>query len=239
MTLVVALSCKDGIVMASDGQATGGSTGGPIRMPIQKIFKINTNVLFGAAGNVGIIQKVREFIQSYSTDLENDLNSQLMEAVRKSFFGIYRNEIDRHRAFYQGTPQEDIRNVPLADVLLCKFSENQKMIWHIYPDCSDERLEEIGYGCSGSGDIFAHTLLKNYLKKKLTTEEGKLIVYRVIREAIEIGAFGLGEPINIWTMNKEGIKEISKEELLGLGDACNAWKAMESEIFERIVGDKK
>lgn len=55
MTLIVALACKNGIVVASDGQATGGSAGGPIRMPIQKIYPINSHVLFGASGSVGEI----------------------------------------------------------------------------------------------------------------------------------------------------------------------------------------
>jgi len=39
MTLIIALACRDGIIMASDGQATGGSAGGPIRMPIHKILR--------------------------------------------------------------------------------------------------------------------------------------------------------------------------------------------------------
>jgi len=239
MTLIVGLKCRDGIVMASDGQATGGSAGGPIRMPSQKIFKISENVLFGAAGSVGVIQKSREVIVLFSTQLNGDWNRDLMENVRKTLFGVYKNEIERHKAFYQGTPQQDIRLAPIADVLLCKYSAEQQIIWHIAPDCSDERLEEIGYGCSGSGDVFAHTLLKNYLAEKMDVEKGKLVVYRVIKGAIEIGAFGLGEPIDIWTINNNGIKRIDRNELMALDDTYNTWKEMEREVFRSIYGDKK
>jgi len=238
MTLIIALACKDGIVMASDGQATGGSTGGPIRIPIQKIFKINEHVLFGAAGSVGIIQRSRDVIRFFSAKLEDEWSYELMGEIKKALFGIYKNEIDRHRAFYRGTPQEDIRNAPVADVLLCNFStkgdENQKVIWHIAHDCSSEMLDEIGYGCSGSGDVFAHTLLKNYSVKELTVEKGKLVAYRVIKEAIEIGAYGLGEPIDIWIITKEGCKRLSQEELMGLEDAYNVWKEMERTVFEKL-----
>lgn len=60
MTLIIALACKNGIVMASDGQATGGSARGPIRVPVQKIYKINEHVLFGASGSVGVVQKTEK-----------------------------------------------------------------------------------------------------------------------------------------------------------------------------------
>jgi len=37
MTLIIALKCRNGIVVASDGQATALSSGGPVRQKIQKI----------------------------------------------------------------------------------------------------------------------------------------------------------------------------------------------------------
>jgi len=243
MTLIIALACRDGIVMASDGQATGGSAGGPIRMPIQKIYPINDHVLFGASGSVGTIQRIRAVILSLSQELNKEWDFDLMEKVRTSLFGVYKNEINRHRAFYQGTPMEDIRRAPVADVLLCNFlrkgDNEQKIIWHIAYDCSDEMEDEIGYGCTGNGDVFAHTLLKNYPVKELDVEKGKVVAYRVIKEAIEIGAYGLGEPIDIWTITKEECRQLSKEELMGLEDTYSLWKEMERELFEKIFGEQK
>lgn len=239
MTLIIALACENGIVVASDGQATGSSAGGPIRMPVRKIFEINKHVLFGAAGSVGIIQRSRDIIQSFSEKLEKGWNYELMEEIRKGLFAIYKNEIERHRDFYTDTPHEDIKNAPVADVLLCnlfiKENKPQKIIWYIAPDCSDEMLDEIGYGCCGIGDVFAHTLLKNYLVKELDIEKGKLVAYRVIKEAIEIGAYGLGEPIDIWVITTdEGCKQLNKEELMALEDTFNTWKEMERAVFEKL-----
>lgn len=238
MTLVIALNCKDGIVMASDGQATVGSAGGPVRTPIQKIFKINNHVLFGASGNVGTIQRSLSVIKGLSSKLEREWDYELMEEVRRTLFGIYKNEIDRHRAFYKDTPQEDIRNAPISDVLLCSLTKKQKMVWHIAPDCSDELLQDIGYACTGVGDVFAYTLLKNFNVKNNGVEEGKLIAYRVIKEAIEIGAYGLGEPIDVWIIqHKNGktvIIQLSQEEIMALGDSYVIWRNMEREVFKKI-----
>ena len=56
MTLIIALKCRNGIVVASDGQATALSSGGPVRQKIQKIFQLGSNVIFGASGSVGTMQ---------------------------------------------------------------------------------------------------------------------------------------------------------------------------------------
>ena len=238
MTLVVALNCKDGIVMASDGQATVSSAGGPVRTPIQKIFKINNHVLYGASGSVGTIQRSLAVIKSLSSKLEREWDYEVMEEVRKTLFGVYKNEVDRHRAFYKDTPQEDINNAPISDVLLCSLTKKQKMLWHIAPDCSDELLQDIGYACTGVGDVFAYTLLKNFNVKDNNVSEGKLIACRIIKEAIEIGAYGLGEPIDIWIIqHKKGrmvIKQLAQEEIMALSDSHLTWKNMEREVFKKI-----
>jgi 20S proteasome alpha/beta subunit len=79
-------------------------------------------------------------------------------------------------------------------------------------------------------------LLKRYYSDEIDIEGGKLVAYRVIKEAIEIGAFGLGEPIDIWVLDKTTgeIKELTREEIMGLDDTLAAWKNIEREVFKRM-----
>ncbi|GAH58012.1 unnamed protein product, partial [marine sediment metagenome] len=56
--------------------------------------------------------------------------------------------------------------------------------------------------------------------------------------AIEIGAYGLGEPIDIWTITDNGIKKISQDEMMAIDDTCNSWKEVEREVFKSIYGEK-
>jgi 20S proteasome alpha/beta subunit len=65
--------------------------------------------------------------------------------------------------------------------------EEKFRIWHVAPDGSEEFLDELGYGCTGIGDVFAYPLLKDYYNSDLGIEKGKLIAYRIIKDAIEIG----------------------------------------------------
>ena len=234
MTLVIALACKDGIVMASDGQVTGGSAGGYVRFHSQKIFKINNNVLFGASGNIGTIQRALAIIQAFSQQLEEEMDYQKMEQIRVELFKIYKNEIDRHKAFYKDMELESIKHAPISDIIISKFQDGEAFIWHISPDCSDELLQDIGYACTGNGDVFAYTILKNFNVKELDVEKGKLIAFRVIKEAIEIGAFGLGEPIDIWIVTDKGVKRLSTEEIEALEDSYLIWKRMEEKLFNKL-----
>lgn len=238
MTLVIALNCKDGIIMASDGQATVGSSGGPVRVEAEKIFEVNNTTLFGASGSVGNIQRSLEIIRSIK-DLEGDWNSAVMHNVKQQLFLIYHNDLQRHVTFFKTINPNQIPPPPIADVILTKLQENgEKIIWHVAADCSDELLQDLGYACTGNGDIFAHTLLKGYQIKEIDVEKGKLLAYNTIKLGIEVGAYGLGEPIYIWTIEKTEskieVKKLSNEEMMALKDAWLSWREAQRELFDKI-----
>jgi hypothetical protein len=66
---------------------------------------------------------------------------------------------------------------------------------------------------------------------RLRPERAKLLAYKVIREAIEVGAYGLGHPIDIWEISKAGAKQAPREEVLGLEDAARALREREVELL--------
>jgi len=238
MTLVIALNCKDGIIMASDGQATVSSSGGPVRVESEKIFKVNDTTLFGASGNVGNIQRSLEIIRTIK-DLEGDCNSAVMHNIKQQLFLIYHADLQRHVTLYKTINPNQIPPPPIADVILAKLQDSgEKIIWHIAPDCSDELLQDLGYACTGNGDIFAHTLLKGYEIKNIDVEKGKLLAYNTIKLGIEVGAYGLGEPIYIWFIkrvnNKIEIKKLSDEEMMALKDTWLSWRETQREMFDKI-----
>jgi 20S proteasome alpha/beta subunit len=246
VTLVIAVKCKDGLIFASDGQATSFSSGGPIRQRYKKIYKID-DLLFGAAGSVGIIQRCMEEVKKYGKLIsEKGLNTLIEERgpdgkvtlisvrdkIRQLIFSINKQELERHRAFY-GSEE----GAPVANILIAFYDREERRfrIWHILPDGGEEFLEELGYGCAGIGDTFAHAFIKDYYSPNLSVEKGKVLAYRVVKDAIEIGAFGLGEPIDIWTIKmvdgKPEIRDLTSDEILALNDTYLLWKELERKIF--------
>lgn len=60
MTLVLAIRCREGVVLASDGQATTDAAGQPTRLAVQKLFDLGGRIAWGAAGSVGLQQALAE-----------------------------------------------------------------------------------------------------------------------------------------------------------------------------------
>lgn len=238
MTLIIALACNDGAILASDSQATTFSMGGPVRRTISKIKPLGDNKLWAASGSVGMIQKVEVIFNNIPREILNAPLSefQLRQAILQSAHGVRAQELQRHRALHgQGRDIE----AGVADLIIIEH-QNSARIWHINPDCADEFLEEFGYGTSGSGDIFAHTLIKNYKVKNLLLDQGCLIAYRVLRDAIDIGAFGLGEPIDIWVIDNNGVRQKSQPEIFALRDSYTSWIEAEEETFKSLfLGENK
>ena len=252
MTLIIAIKCKDGLVFASDGQATSFSSGGPIRQKCKKIYQLG-ELLVGASGSLGTIQRCRDCVNEYAISIsENGLNHIIEEEfpggkirripirdkIRQLIFEINKDELERHEAFYGKA-----EGAPLADILIGLFDKKagKFRIWHVTPDGGEELLDEIGYGCTGIGDVFAYPILRDYYTPDLDAIKAMLVAYRVIKDAIEVGAYGLGEPIDIWIMkrNEENekieIHNLREEEVAALHDAYIMWKDMENKIFKEFM----
>lgn len=233
MTLIIALACKDGLVMAADGQATLSSSGGPVRQEAVKIKQMGQAVLWAGSGEVGFLQKIEKGLDA----LPSEIKKADLEKLKPHLVGIIhrlrKEALDRRRDLYGST-----KGASGADVLFCGCSDSTQIL-HISADAKDEELQEFGYAASGIGDTFAYTLLRGKDIKCMSCEEGKVLAYRVIHEAIEVGAFGLGEPIDIWVIRKTRKKgkvsielhRLQEEEVHAIRDTYSTLKEAEAEIL--------
>src|SRR4051794_40996630 len=63
MSLVLAVRCFDGVVLASDGLATSDAAGQPTSTPIEKLFDLGGRLGWGATGCVGLRQTVEQGLE--------------------------------------------------------------------------------------------------------------------------------------------------------------------------------
>lgn len=230
MTLIVGLACKNGIVMSSDGQATTGSAGGPVRQSVSKIKQIGERTLWGASGTLGFIQDIENVLSNIPVELKNTELEQLREVISQNVHQLRKKVLEQHRDLHG--PSAD--GAPGADLLLVEYRNGKTRILHVDFDCNQEWLEEFGFGASGIGDTFAYTILKNYDVNDCPVNQGKVLAYRVIRDAIEVGAFGLGEPIDIWVIDENGVKQESLGEMAAIRDTFRLWIETEKETFKSL-----
>jgi 20S proteasome alpha/beta subunit len=215
MTLVVALKCRDGIVMESDSKAIGNSAGGTINYSIQKIFRVGNDSLFGASGTIGMIQKSLEIIRGFSEKLDVGTSQDIRDEIRDRLLTLAVRSTEIQKV-YSGKPD----GAPLADILLCTKDETKThRIWHIAKDAVDEMIDVVGYGAVGAGDVFAHAILRAFPISNLNLSSSKLLVYKAIKGAIATSAYGVGDPIDVWTIadrkiQREGLNGVARLESL-------------------------
>jgi len=65
MTLILAIACTDGIVIASDSASSDPASG--TKQPIDKIKRLgNLSILYGGSGDFGLLQKINENLITFT-----------------------------------------------------------------------------------------------------------------------------------------------------------------------------
>jgi 20S proteasome alpha/beta subunit len=218
MTIILAVPAKDGLVLASDGQITYADG---IRAPGKKIFKLNKKCLWAASGRGALIQRVAEQLtQLLETESSLELiRDSLAKTVKKCAQELF--QLD------QQPPQDSFVFVQYL---------NQPRILQISVSGTPEWITT-GPFSIGIGRMFAHALLQKYTRlfpDKIDVQKASLLAFKIIEEAIQVGAFGLGPPIDIWAITKDNLKNLSEEEISGLADLSQALRGTELDLLLNV-----
>ncbi len=236
MTLIVGLACTDGVVLAADGLSAGVAFEldqiFKMAYPSSKINPMGNNILWGAAGSVGIIQAVEIEFEKLPKKVKNmslhDLD--LQRQIKKILSACVSSEIVRQRQ--AGLPSTSVTGAQLLLV-----ANDPIRIWTVgYND--DAFVEQLGCGVIGNGTLFAHMALLPFRSnsffnkpksKSLSTEQGCLVAYRAIRDAIEASLDRVGLPVDIWMIkDNEKPTHVSGQVMKTLEEAYVMWKEAES-----------
>ena len=196
MTLVLALKCKDALVMASDGQSTEMGGEQPLRSTADKIFGVGSCAIWGGCGDGGAIQEIRAALESVGASKLGDHRS-LRQRFVEIVVAVNKPRYDRFKAM--GLPNTA---PPIAKVLFAQFEGSTPRIVEVAENGGATNYEESGYQAIGSGSIFARSSLLGYKTTVLTLDQAETLGYMTVEKAIDIAAFGLGYPIDIWTLRK-------------------------------------
>ncbi len=235
MTLIVAIGCKDSIIVASETQVTINTSGSPVRETVTKIRKLNDSTLWAASGDVSVIQQVERGLESLPVETKRLDMDDIIPHVKRLVVESRSEILGRYRTLYGEDRGE--RLAPSSSLILAGYAEGRQSIIEVYQDGDYEECEpEVGFVALGIGDIFAHSVLHGRRLNGLSSEEAALLAYKVVKDAIEVGAYGLGEPIDIWTVKPGSsgclIEQLSKGKIDALADAYIALKEAESELLK-------
>lgn len=225
MTLILVIPATDGIVTASDGQITAGI----VRWTGKKIKKLNESCLWSASGELALIQRVEEGISALPLSAQTlyDLRDHLAGLVRQSVTILIQS--DFRAPFFQTNP-DDLLRLHFGDFIFAEYRGRPKIL-HITVNGTSEWID-VPYA-SGLGATFAYALLQKYQGLLLGIDTASLLAFKVIEEAIQVGAYGLGPPIDVWHITQNGIKNLSEDEIAALEDASRTLREAEIQLFLR------
>ncbi len=211
MTLILVIPSKEGVVMASDGQVTLG----PVKTRAKKIKKLNENCVWGAAGDIPLIQMAEERIAELCDkerrlrDLRKDLSEIILECVKN----------------LPESPE------PYSGAFIFAEYESLTYILIVYTSGESVMLEDVPFAI-GSGELFAFALLQKYqdlIPAGIDNRLAAVLAYKIIAETIEVVSGGVGPPIDIW--QSPNVKNLTKEELTGIEETYLGLRKAEIEMF--------
>jgi 20S proteasome alpha/beta subunit len=233
-TLIVAITCKDGIVFASDGLAATLIGGNLIKSEFKKIFKLGNNRLWACSGNA---RDITEFWSALSKILIKTKNCPLTESRLNKHLEKIAQEIKAKAQITQFGPR-------CPEYLVVGHHE-YPMIWHVANNCESVFFSKDQHEltkCSmfsigtGVGQQVARIVFERVkgVCSEYTLTLGSLIACRVLRDAIKASPL-IGEPIEIWTISDNEVKLKSNAELKELKILSDKWEDKERRLSEDFL----
>lgn len=189
-TTTVGITCKDGVVFASERRATMGNL--VAHKVAEKIFKINDHIVATIAGSVGDAQNLMKVI-----------------AAEVSLYELRNNEPISIKAAASLTGNI-LRSGPLAvQTLLGGIDSNGPSIYSL--DAAGGVIEDT-YISTGSGSIVAYGVLEDRFEEDMNVEDGLKVAIRAIKAASERDAYS-GNGYLVAKVDKDGFEMLDDEKI--------------------------
>lgn len=233
MTLIVAIGCSDGVVIAADSASSDQSSG--IRTTTSsKIRRVREFPLaFGGSGDVGLLQKVYDEV---ALGAKPDDLTKYRDAIKRRVSPVQRAAVELHVPHPAMGLAAHIP--PVAVFILAGIAKGVPFILEIDGTSTDTLYNEnLGsFHAIGSGAAFAHAYFRPHLNSPRTCELAEIMAYRILDDSINVAVGYVSHPIYIHTIRNNGDYKIaSKNDINQLATICEAWRELERETVGNIL----
>jgi len=233
VTLILALRCRDGVVLASDSQATLATSGQATRQDVDKLHLIRGHLGWGGSGSGGLIQRVQEKLsqdQGVAKIFERDGEEQ---GARRLSAHVNQLQKEAVQSFV-GLP--GVPGVPehVAGIFV-GVAQGKFFILEI--GIQGDRHFVNSHSAIGSGDVFAtHAMscVAHYDLSSLSLEKALALGFRTVSDAIRSAASGIGGAVQLLSVSHQGTRCLPKEEVDPIRDLVDLWKQQEAEVLGQL-----
>jgi proteasome beta subunit len=229
VTVVFAIRCSDGLVLAADSQITQSDRG--MSFPAQKLHPFGEHAGWGGSGARSVLLDVEhEFDASAETMLESeDIGREMQQRVLPILRHHYEHFIDE-------VPGEPPGGGPSAYVLAAGYSRGEQFIVEINPHAMVSHYEDIGFHAIGSGAPMAQqagALLAHFRMIDRSVDHGVVAAVRVL-DALAQTSPSVGGPLDIFRITPEGTTHLEGEEIEEVREQVTRWTDREQELLDHL-----
>lgn len=224
-TIIAALKFKDGVVIASDSQASDSIA--HVRWPIEKLDSVGDKPLvLGFSGSVGMAQRARRELEANPLH-PNTFNKRhlIQNAMDRCFVPIYKKiKEDIH------TPA-NISQVCLWG-LSAFWAENAPQILE-NEVTSDSSFHDY-FHAIGSAANTAYAIYQTLGGLRLCTVEERWalpVILRILRTCVGVEVWGVSEPLYVWVVSRGKARRISPDEIQAHIQTVDEWEEGERSNF--------
>jgi len=192
-TTTVGVVCRDGVILATDRRVTSGLYVAHKRG--RKLFVLDENKAATIAGLVADAQMIMEYIRSQINLQKLALKGQ----VSTKLVATLTSNVLLSSKFFPY----------IVQLIIAGYDEAGPRLYVL--DWFGTLTEE-KFISTGSGSPYAVGVMEAALKKEPTTEEALPVIVKAVKSAIERDP-GSGEGIDVLTISKEGVRELSDDEI--------------------------
>ena len=229
MTVVLALRCADGIVMASDSQITDGGRG--LTYPAQKLHPLGKHAAWGGSGSRAVLYDLEQIFNSEAESVveARDIGHSLQARVLPVFKHHYENYIEH-------VPAQKSAGTPATYVLAAGYAGDVPFIIDLDPNGLIGHHEETGFQAVGSGAAMAqqaHALLAHFRMTERDVDHGVVAALRVL-DALDASSPSVGGPMDICRITPDGAKHLNPDEVDKVRGQIDRWVELEQKALDQL-----
>ncbi|WP_163766950.1 hypothetical protein MPNTM1_03348 [Mycolicibacterium parafortuitum] len=229
MTVVLALRCANGVVLASDSQITDPGRG--LTYPAQKLHPLGTHGAWGGSGSRSVLHDVE---QVFSAEPEAILQSEnIGHALQARVVPILKHHYEN---FIAEVPGQETGGTPATYVLAAGYVGDEPFIVDVDPNGLIGHHVETGFQAIGSGAAMAqqaHALLAHFGMSKRDVDYGVVAALRVL-DALDASSPSVGGPMDICRITPDGATHLEPDEVDEVRRRVGRWVELEHRALDGL-----
>ena len=217
MTLVIALLCDDGAVIAADRQVTHGALGRKtVGQAGTKVEIVEDKFIFASSGPISLSQEIQDAIAGVHDQFLRRDYSAIRSILKKKIKEIAEGAFETAgKAAPVIGPQAAAMDAICGAVFAAEFKDGLRLV-EISPQANFEALSDsVPFVCLGTGkpnaDPFLAFLRSVYWPDKLPNiEEALTAAYWTIKFVTELGTEGVGLGTEAIMLKRDGTSYIAR-----------------------------